>query len=329
MKILKSLFFTIIAISIVLSCDEIDNPIPETQGQIIGEGSDVPDSLRNDSTFNALVDTNTIYISDPSYNINNYEDLFNFLKGNANAWIEKSAPDNSNQRFVILEEFTGHYCTACPDGTREIVRLDNKYKDTLIPVGIHSGTFAKPRSLNGKYSTDFRVDGGNTYLNIFNVANYPSGIVSRINANASGLATWEQDIVSNKNKTVLASLQLKNNSDSINNNIRTAIEINWKSNLSVNYNLQVFLLEDNIVDWQLDNGVEDSTYNHRHVLRKVVNSTFGTELSSAENGKTVKYEFIYPYEVNWKFEDLEVMAFIFERNQNSLDVLQANASKLK
>lgn len=328
MKNYRILSVIVLLVSAMISCDVIDDPIPENQGQILG-GSLISDSLRNDSAFNAVVDTNTLYVSDPSLNINDFIDLFNFI--NKNDWLEKNAPNNDNQRFVILEEFTGHYCTFCPDGTREIVRLDNKYLDTLIPLGIHAGTFAKPRSLNGKYSTDFRVPNGDgeAYQNIFNVSGYPSGIVSRINANASGLATWEQDIVNNKNKTVLASLQVTNNTDSTINAIRTKVEIEWKSNLSEAYNLQLFLLEDNIIDWQLDNGVEDSTYNHRHVLRKVVNSRFGNDLDPAVAGNKVVYEYIYEYNAAWKFKDLEVVAFIFERDQNSLDVIQANASKLK
>lgn len=311
MKNLKVLLVSILIVSIWGSCEIVDEPFPAVVG-------------------NSITSEGTEYIIESTFNIRNEGQLLNFINSQNN-WLSKDAPNNSNQRFVVLEEFTGHTCTFCPNGTRELTRLDNKYKDTLIPIGIHAGNFATPRPSGDKFTTDFRVpnDDGATYLRIFKVQGYPSGIVSRINENASGSSSWEQDIISNKNKENVVSLSMTNYSDSSINAIRTNIEINWKTDLTENYNLQLFLVEDNIIDWQLDNGVEVEDYNHRHVLRKVVNSTFGRELESAERGKIVNYEYIFSYNPEWKYKDLEVVAFIFDSNPNSYDIIQANAAKLK
>ncbi len=328
MKVIKffSIFLFLLGV-FILSCDNIDDPFPEDLGQSVNLSGN--DSLLKDSLFNTVVDTNVQYISDPTFNINSALDLFNFL--NNNNWDTAVAPDNSNQRFVVLEEFTGHKCTFCPNGTREIVRLDAKYKDTLIPIGIHAGNFAVPNPTGTKYTTNFRVANGDgeTYLQTFNVSGYPSGIVSRINQNASGLNTWEPDIVSNKNKPVLATLSMTNYSSSNQRAIRSNIKITWQQTLPESYNLQLFLVEDHIIDWQVDNGVEKPDYDHRHVLRKVVNDTFGKSLGAAIKDNTIAIQYIFDYDQNWKLDDLEVIAFIFDSDQSSYDIIQANAEYVK
>ena len=53
-----------------------------------------------------------------------------------------SVAPQDQYRVVLLEEFTGHTCTVCPDGAREVERLLDVYGDSLIAVGVHAGTFA-------------------------------------------------------------------------------------------------------------------------------------------------------------------------------------------
>ena len=51
---------------------------------------------------------------------------------------------NNVFRKVLIEEYTGHRCTNCPDGHRELASLHERYGDTLVAIGIHAGTFALP-----------------------------------------------------------------------------------------------------------------------------------------------------------------------------------------
>lgn len=303
---------TIIAIFLLIAfsaCDKIDDPFPSELGK----------SIFKDSTE---------FIVDQSFNVGNLNELNSFL--NDNTWESKTAPDNSAARFVLLEEFTGHKCTFCPRGTREIVRLDGIYGDTLIPVGIHAGGFAFPETGTGKFFTDFRVDGGHgeTYNGLFKVSAYPSGIVCRL-GNATGNDQWEQDIRSLKNDSPIASLKMTNYYSSAQNAVRSNLEVTWLTTRPETYNLQVYLVEDHIIDWQLDLGVENPTYDHRHVLRKVVNDTFGKELKAAVNGDSEKFEYIFSADPSWKSDDLEVIAFIYNTDENNREVIQANAAYVK
>ena len=46
-------------------------------------------------------------------------------------------------RKILVEEFTGHRCTNCPQGHQTLETLHQQYGDTLVTVGIHYGALAK------------------------------------------------------------------------------------------------------------------------------------------------------------------------------------------
>lgn len=305
----KFTFLSLISLITFSACDKIADPFPRELGKSI---------FLND----------TEYIVDKDFNVGNTNELNSFIDDNT--WGTASAPDNSAARFVLLEEFTGHKCTFCPRGTREIVRLDGIYGDTLIPVGIHAGGFAFPDPLIQGFDTDFRVEGGHgeTYNGIFNVSVYPSGVVSRLD-DASGLDQWAPDIEAIKNDSPIAILKMTNYFSASNNAVRSNIEITWLATKPEQYNLQLYLVEDHIIDWQLDLGTKNPTYDHRHILRKVVNDTFGKTLAAAVNGGSEKIEYIFSSNASWNPDNLEVVAFIYNSDENNRVAIQANAAHVK
>lgn len=307
-KLIISLF---VGSLLFAACDQIENPIPKDATQSIG-GGDVE------------------FIPETSLGLDDSTKILDFI-ANGN-WTEIEAPDNSAQKFIVLEEFTGHECIFCPAGTREIIRLDDIFGDQLIPVGIHAGGFARPRSSGSKYRTDFRVDGehGEDYLLEFNPGNaYPRGMVNRKGRNSTGSSQWGIDINSIKDDTPIASLKLTNYFDESAEVLRVNLEIEWLQSSTEEFNLQLYLVEDHIIDWQKDGSNELSDYDHRHVLRQVVNGTFGKPLEAATAGEVEKIEYILPVNTAWKRDDLESVAFIFNRDPSSYEVVQANAAYIK
>ena len=305
----RSLIISLSSLVTFFACDKVDDPYPSELGK-------------------SIIYNNTEYIVDQSFGVGNINELNSFI--NDNTWESKSAPDNSAARFVLIEEFTGHLCVSCPQGTKEIIRLDGIYGDTLIPVGIHAGGFAAPERNTGRYSTDFRVEGGHgeVYIELFKANFNPSGVVSRL-GDASKRERWEQDILSIKNDLPSASIKMTNYYSSVKNAVRSNIEITWLANIPEEFNLQLYLLEDHIIDWQYDAGVDIQYYDHRHVLRKVINDTFGKSLSTAVKDETEKFEYIFSVNPNWKPQDMEVVAFIFNNDDTNYEVIQSNAAHIK
>lgn len=303
MKILNLFFLLSLAF---IACDEVDDPFPENVGQSFS------------------LDGNTEYIAEPDLGISSEADLINLIT--QYRWDSTESPDNSNQRFMVLEEFTGHTCIFCPAGTKEILRLDSIYGDQLIPVGIHAGGFAVPSP--PPYTYDFRVDGGHgeTYLTTFNPGNaYPRGMVSRLTGRSVSSANWAIRIDQIKNDAPDVKLSIKNYySDSL-KIIRMQIELEWLNSKPENYNLQVYLVEDNIIAWQKDGNKEIEDYNHRFVLRKVVNDTYGKSLETAVIGDKQYIQYITSVKPEWKAQDMSAVAFIFNSNTNSYEIIQGNS----
>ncbi|MEQ8908293.1 MAG: Omp28-related outer membrane protein [Vicingaceae bacterium] len=332
---MKYLFYLFIISISITACEVVDDPYPSNLDESVTGDSlvSVGDGTNADSLA-ALFDSlglfaDTEYKIEQGLNLGSTDSLRKFILNNR--WEISEAPDNSNRRFMTLEEFTGHECIFCPLGTKEIIRLDSIYQEQLIPIAIHAGNFARPRSSGSKFTTDFRVSGGHgeTYQRDFSVSGYPAGIVSRLSTQVTSSGVWETDINSIKADLPIAELKLKSFfSDSL-KVLRAQIDIIPLVASSANYNLQVFLKEDNIIDWQKDafsNPVDIEFYNHRHVLRKVVNDTYGFQLPAWQVGDTLSYQYVTTINSNWKVEDMEVVTFIFNRDPSSLEVIQANAA---
>jgi thiol-disulfide isomerase/thioredoxin len=43
-------------------------------------------------------------------------------------------------RRILMEEFTGHFCTACPAAAVELERLVGVYGDQIVPIALHAGS---------------------------------------------------------------------------------------------------------------------------------------------------------------------------------------------
>lgn len=310
---MKNNLFLLLAFIGLLACDKVDDPYPEVQEQSFALDGDtqfiIPDDL-------GIQDTN---------------ELRNFIL--SRDWKETNSPNNTTKRFITLEEFTGQKCINCLPASKEIVRLDSIYEEQLIPIAIHAGTFARPdQNPNSLYTQDLRDvnEMGDEYAKLFGIPSYPQGIVSRLNgAEVTNKDSWQTKIISIKDDAPKASLNITNYySDSI-QVLRSQIEIEWNESLNENYNLQLYIVEDSILGNQ-KNGFQDVlNYNHRHVLRKVVNGKFGKSLGSANQGSTLSFQYFIPFESSWKVEHLELVAFIFDTDASSYEVIQANAAYFK
>jgi hypothetical protein len=85
-------------------------------------------------------------------------------------------------------------------------------------------------------------------------------------------------------------------------NAEITINTDALKNTTGNYKLVVCLTENGIINWQKDGTLEDQNYIHNHVLRSVISSTWGDEVtldSEINNGDS----FEHSYSIN--LSDLE------------------------
>jgi len=280
---MKKVLYILFPIIVLASCDKIDNPIPD-----------------------GIVNTDGISFEDSVY-----------------------TESNPTMRKIIVEEFTGHLCTACPSGAREIERLDSIYGEQLIPMSIHAGSFSDPLTgidFNGDlvddYTTNFSTTAGESYYSSFGVSSNPAAAVSRINnAAITGLAQWETDIISIENDVPKVKIGLSVLYDDSTRTVKAITNSEWLSTETGNYNIQLYLVEDSIVDWQLDNSVHLQFYTHRHVFRGVINGTWGSPIPSSNAGDVDTQEAAIVLPSNWVKENCIVIAHIYKSSPD-YEVLQ-------
>ena len=284
---MKNLFILLITSVVILSsCDKIDNPIPKT----VEDPESWDDSL---------------YIA-----------------------------SNPAMRKIVLEEYTGHRCQNCPNGAKEVERLDSIYDNQLIPVSIHSttGGFAEPLNFDFSippdgildYTADYRTDEGNDYAIEFGISGIPKGAVSRLNNSLGvGMAQWEIDIEAIKNDLPKVSLELTTLYNRTERKMKAVVNTTWLSTEAGSYNLQIYLLEDSILGDQIDGSTNIiQSYMHRHMLRKAVNGTWGSLITSSNIGDSETIESIIELDPNWNEDHCIVVAYIY-KSSTDYEIIQA------
>ena len=198
---------------------------------------------------------------------------------------------NEYVKNVLIEDFTGHTCSNCPNAAREIDAiqdLPDGYK--VISLAIHVGDqFARPWSANPdqKFTYDFRTIWGEDIDDEFGLSDngLPNGMINRVDWTENGgdhrkaVSQWSSITADELNKEVQFGINI--NSTVINGDeIDITIDTEALTSLSGSYKLVICLSENNIINWQKDGSYEDSVYVHKHVLRSYLTTSWGEDLTS-------------------------------------------------
>jgi len=208
-------------------------------------------------------------------------------------------PSNNNGqthvRRVLLEDYTGHRCTNCPEATRKadklITDLPTQYGDKLILLEIHAGASSNvnPLTVGTKFLNDFRTTAGTATAAFFGVTYNPLGMVNRkeyVTLNHLKPATaWSTDIAAIINTPPDADLTITNTFNTGNNNLTCVIKSQFLTSRSgANYKLAAFLVQDSIIAWQTDfyaNPNDQQFYVHMNAMRDNINGSAGSPWGDA------------------------------------------------
>lgn len=231
------------------------------------------------------------------------------------------------EKYVLVEEFTGQKCLNCPKGHRKLSDLHEQYGKRLTVVGIHAG----PEDLVPPL---FRTEAGDAYYDkLANKANLPSIMVSRKKFGNSYVFTesykkWDVPIEEQMKE------KAKMNIFAVAEYIEPQkIKVTLKGKVLDNNTLpaskvQVYLLENKIKAYQKDGFDDVEDYEHNHVLRGAINGIWG------ENFEDLK-DYAYNYEVKelpgkeFVAENYSVVAFVYDAETYEVyDVIQVDIQPL-
>lgn len=231
-------------------------------------------------------------------------------------------------RKVLIEEYTGHRCTNCPDGHRELASLHERYGDTLVAIGIHAGTFAMT---TGSFPTDFRTEEGNTLYEDFtiNQIGTPAAVVNRTqhgNAFPLSIPAWQPAIDEELSRDCVAAVQIINQFDASSKKLTAHTKTTLLNGYSGEVQLALYVIEDGIVAPQKDGETTIEDYVHNHVLRGSLNGVYGTLLTTAEeDGSYLKSYELDCSSKSWDFGNCTVVAILMDAQTH--EVLQVEQSK--
>lgn len=227
-------------------------------------------------------------------------------------------PQNRN---VLIEEFTGRNCQFCPDGHRIANQIVANNPGRVWAVNIHAGSFS-PNTYPNMNTTD-----GAAITTGFLIGGFPAGHINRSTAVDLGRDEWESH----------TNIQLAQQAEvniagfvTLDHATRTAeitVEVYYTANSSQSTNyLTIMMLQDSILGSQSGNYYNPSQmlngqYVHQHVLRDVITSTWGDEISPTTAGTLITKNYTYqipesigvPNGVEVDLNNILFLAFVSEK----------------
>ena len=242
--------------------------------------------------------------------------LFSLELLNAQQYVV-TTPTNKN---VLLEEYTGGYCSYCPNGHRIANEVAAKYPGRVFPVNIHAGNFA--------YTTypNMTTTQGDEYNNNFGVTSYPTGILNRVGQ--VSYTQWEAKVDEMMKENAIVNIAGDYTINAATRTVQITVEMYYTGNSSQSTNyLTIYMLQDDIVGYQAGSNLNptqivDGQYNHTHVFRSAITSTWGDAVSPTTAGSLITKTYTYtipqsigsPNGVDVDLNKVYFVAFLTEKN---------------
>ena len=233
------------------------------------------------------------------------------------------------KKNVILEQYTGVTCEACPEGHRIADQLTRQYPERFFTINIHHGGYSVP-------SPSYAVSYSNALASQAAVANYPSGTINRRiflgNATALGRNLWGNSANDVLNENSPVNIAAQSTIDFQNRKLTVTVEAYYTANAPGNKNyLNIALLQNDVLGYQAggfrfypEYALTDALYCHTHMLRSLITGQWGEEITTVTQGtlyrKTFTYTIPKEYEgVPFALENAEIIVFITENHQNIIN----------
>ncbi len=262
--------------------------------------------------------------------------------------VPEPTPPNTSRK-VLIEEFTGGACSACPQGAAAIKDLEAIYGKNIVAVAVHTtrvGPIGDPAS-GAKYN--FQTDHGDQIAEYMGTNGpIPAAAINRTKFDGNDLAVvpfiaWSDLVVQELEKEPETRIAVEATFDSETSTL--AIKGNVIANQLMEGDIRIvgYVTESHIIDVQLNGTNLEADYEHNHILRTALpyagqtmeTATIeGTSITSpiAED-QIVPFEFAnfeMPKDTDgnllWKPEDCHVVVFIarYDLETGSREVLQAD-----
>lgn len=250
-----------------------------------------------------------------------------------------------NGRKTLIEDYTGHKCTACPSAAREADKLVDKYGDKVVVIGIHAAFFSNFNS--APYLMNYQTPAGTAYDTYFGVSTQgnPNGLINRKDFTPSTIkhvkpfSKWAVEVKKELAKPKTAEIVITNAYNSTTKVLNCSVKSNFLFDTLTGgpYKLIVLITQSDIESPQLDGGTIITNYKHKHVLRDNINGTWGDDLGAIDANSPVTKNYSYTFPATYPaagganatacvVADCHIVAFIY--NNATKEIIQVEEVKV-
>lgn len=260
--------------------------------------------------------------------------------GSFSEYTIPSFSENTNTfRNVLIEDFTGHRCPACPAAAIIAENLETANPERVFVASIHAGPsnngVTEFQKTGVGYTTDFTTLEGTTMASTFfqlgiGFVGNPRGAINRI-SNESGEFMFNQSFWVDKTNDALTTpvkinLQAKSNYYPETNGVYLHVETDFETSLTGDYNIVVYAIENERIAPQIV-GVDDvEDYHHHNIHRgNVFGETWGRGVANGEisAGTKVVTNFSYAVPADLNNENMHFLIYVYDKaNYEILQVIE-------
>lgn len=232
---------------------------------------------------------------------------------------------------VLVENFTGVRCIACPSGINALEDLSDLHDGDLIIVSIYSSDFSEPHSSS---QHDFRTTSGEEIIDfIGRLVGYPSAVINRKNHTTDNddlpifKPLWAGVISQELLETPKLNVNILNDFNTSTRELSVQVTGIAQEDIMSNLSLTIVITEDNIeAPQEVDTLGVVEDYIHNYVFRTTMTASTGDNFTSglvSGDSYEENYSMILPEE--WNAENCKVVAFVSMNNGTDKEVLQVNS----
>ena len=210
------------------------------------------------------------------------------------------------ERHVCVMEFTGQWCSNCPDGYNSMkFIIDRNFPDIAHVIALHDNTSGKD---------DLAIDVQVALSEAYGIQNYPYSLVDMREASPLGdIGGSFRKAVNNSIDSYPALCGVAVASDFDETTGTADITVRLFSEYTSEYRIAVYIVEDNIVGTQNVNGRYTDDYVHHHVARQVVSSSWkGDALGEVPAGEETVKKYTVSAGDGWDMDNVSVYALAID-----------------
>ena len=235
---------------------------------------------------------------------------------------------------MLIEEFTGRDCHACPEGHKLANKLMRENPGRLFLINIHEA-FAPDSYPN------FKTQDGKTLTNTIGIGYVPSGLVNREPGDMS-IGWWEGNIYELSDDVAVCNIAGNVIVDEVTRNAKITVETFYTSDSDFNLNyLTIAMTQDSVWGWQSNGEINpeqyvDGNYCHMHILRDIITSTWGDVITPTTTGTLIRKTYYYeipqtigePNGVKVNLDHLHFIAFVSDNTDYGISYPIQNVAQL-